>query len=130
LLCGLGIIDTLGPGIVDADGMAQIDPAPIRNYSTDAVRTSRRLLKMGAYLAGFAVGGAALEPFARAGSPGMKRLHPLVPDTRSKNPWSSSSMHRPIVASWTADLGSICHHLQPLHRPHGWLIALKPPCMD
>ena len=31
---------------------------------------------------GFAVGGAPLEPFARAGAPDMKRLHPLSPDTR------------------------------------------------
>jgi hypothetical protein len=31
---------------------------------------------------GSAVGGAPLEPVARAGPPAMKRLQPLSPDTR------------------------------------------------
>src|SRR5206468_10940158 len=67
---------------------------------------------------GAACGGASLEPRAFAGVPGMNRLQPLFPETRSKKGCSSSSMHKPSVVFATAPSGSICHHLQSLHKPH------------
>ena len=72
---------------------------------------------MGTYRVGAAVGGAALEPGARAGSPAMKWLQPLSPDTRNRNGWRSSSIQSPSVRSSILTSGSICHHLQSLHRP-------------
>src|SRR5437588_6148757 len=48
----------------------------------------------------------------------MKRLQPLLPDTRSRKRCRSSSIHKPIVLSATRAAGSICHHLQSLHKPH------------
>jgi hypothetical protein len=76
------------------------------------------------YRAGFAVGGAALDPRACAGFPSIKRLQPLAPDTRSTKAWSSWSMHRPTVRLFDEASGSTCHHLQSLHNPHVWLIAM------
>src|SRR6202795_3835515 len=67
--------------------------------------------------AGSGVGGASLDPSALAGLPGMKRLQPLLPETRNRNCCSFSSMHSPIVRFSTEAFGSICHHLQSLHNP-------------
>jgi hypothetical protein len=33
----------------------------------------------------FAVGGEELDPLAFAGFPSIQRLHPLLPETRSRN---------------------------------------------
>ena len=63
---------------------------------------------------GSATGGASLDPAARAGFPGMKRLQPLFPDTRNLNFCSSSSMHRPIVRF---SIGSPRLELPPLAIP-------------
>jgi hypothetical protein len=49
------------------------------------------------HLVGFAVGGASLEPLAWATLPCMKRLHPLLPETRRRKGWSFSSMQSPMV---------------------------------
>jgi hypothetical protein len=43
----------------------------------EALQTSR------GYRAGSTIGGIALAPAARAGSPSMKQLQPLLPDTRN-----------------------------------------------
>src|SRR4051812_48768863 len=51
------------------------------------------------YRVGLAVGGAVAEPVARAGSPGMNRLQPLLPETRSRYGCNFSSMHRPSEMS-------------------------------
>src|SRR2546423_1140565 len=82
-------------------------------------RTANQVQRVGA-----ASGGAWLEPTASAGWPGMNRLQPLLPDTRSKKGCNSSSMHRPSVWSLALAPGSTCHHLQSLHRPHESLDAL------
>src|SRR6478736_2809181 len=75
------------------------------------------------YRVGAACGGALLDPAAVAGLPGMKRLQPLLPETRSRNGCSFSSMHSPIVVFLGVAFGSICHHLQSLHRPHDCFFA-------
>jgi hypothetical protein len=75
------------------------------------------LAKIG-HRVGFAVGGALLDPLALAGSPSIKRLQPLVGETRSKKRCNFSSMHRPMVLLVIFALGSICHHLHTLHNPH------------
>ena len=47
----------------------------------------------------------------------MKRVHPLLPETRSLYGQSLSSMHSPIVVFASGARGSVCHHLQSLHNP-------------
>jgi hypothetical protein len=66
---------------------------------------------------GAAWGGALPDPGAVAGFPGMNRLQPLSPETRSKNGCNFSSMHNPSVVAVGDAFGSICHHLQSLHSP-------------
>src|SRR5262249_55565553 len=76
---------------------------------------------------GAATGGASLDPLALATPPSTNRLHPLSPETRSRKSCRSSSMHSPSVVLLTRAFGSICHHLQSLHRPQslsGMNIAL------
>jgi hypothetical protein len=75
------------------------------------------------YRVGWAVGGWPLEPLAWAGSPGMKWLQPLLPETRMLNGNISSSIHNPIVLSATLASGSICQHLQFLHNPYSLLMT-------
>jgi hypothetical protein len=58
-----------------------------------------------------------LEPSALAGVPGIYRLQPLSPVTRSLNDCKSSSIHNPAVSLATFASGSICHHLHEMHRP-------------
>lgn len=53
----------------------------------------------------------------------MKWLQPLLPETRMLNGNISSSIHSPIVVSATLASGSICHHLQFLHKPHSLLMT-------
>ena len=57
---------------------------------------------------GFRFRWLATQSLRRAGSPGMKRLQPLLPETRSVNGCKSSSMHSPIVVLATEASGSIC----------------------
>jgi hypothetical protein len=71
---------------------------------------------------GFAVGGWLLDPFACAGLPSMKRLQPLLPETRRLNFSILSSMQSPIVEFLMGAFGSICHHLQSLQSPQVLLI--------
>ncbi len=78
------------------------------------------------YRVGSAVGGAAPDPSALAGLPGVKRLQPLLPETRSRYGRSFSSMHSPIVVFATVALGSTCHHLQSLHSPHSSFANVRP----
>jgi hypothetical protein len=66
---------------------------------------------------GSAVGGALPDPAAWAGLPDVKRLHPLLPETRSRYDCNLSSMHKPVVKFSTVAAGSICHHLQSLQIP-------------
>src|SRR5262249_55536362 len=54
---------------------------------------------------GSAVGGASPEPFALAGSPGAKRLPPLIPETRRRTLCNFSSMQRPSVVFATLASG-------------------------
>src|SRR5579863_2723866 len=76
---------------------------------------------------GCAVGGADAEPFARAGLPSMKRLQPLLPETRKRNSCKSSSMHKPMAVFAMLAAGSICHHLQSLHKPHSDFVMIWQP---
>jgi hypothetical protein len=54
-------------------------------------------------------------------------LQPLLPDTRNRKGWRSSSRHKPIVVSVTSASGSICHHSQSLHNPQSDSAILAPP---
>ena len=80
-------------GRTAADKIDEVAAGYVREHDVNRMMADRRLRQLttqgdrpGArYRTGFADGGASLEPFARAGSPGMNRLHPPLPLIRSKN---------------------------------------------
>jgi hypothetical protein len=107
----------LPAGRVAPQGRSKEDPAHHRDLLVPMPPSHR---------VGAAVGGAALDPSACAGSPCAKRLQPLLPETRSRNSWNFSSIHNPIVVFAVVAPGSICHHLQSWHGPHSDFAIASP----
>jgi hypothetical protein len=63
------------------------------------------------------VGGFPDDPSCRHGLPSVNIVQPPFPVILRRNSCRLSSIQTPTVRSLTLTSGSICHHLQSLHRP-------------